>query len=249
MGRPGESPDRQEAVAERFFFIHVMKTGGGTLRLHIRNNFAPDQVFPQPDLDADLMTANTSLAYLRALPAERRRRIRVFTGHFPFMATELLGEVTTLTLLRDPVERTLSWLRARQRNHGGKLESIYEDPMLFEMFVHNHQAKLFSFTAADEPDSYLAGLDVTPDRLALAKRNLSHVDAIGVQEHFDDFCSELKRRFGWAFGEVENRHVSEPVEVPTSLRERIAADNGADMELYAFARELCMSRRRVPGAA
>jgi hypothetical protein len=244
MDRPGESPD-----SERFFFIHVMKTGGGTLRLHIRNNFASDEVFPQPDLDPDLMTANTSLGYLDSLPAERRRRIRVFTGHFPFMATELVGEVTTLTLLRDPVERTLSWLRARQRNHGGELEAIYEDPMLFEMFVHNHQAKLFSFRAADRPDSYLAGLDVTPDRLELARRNLARVDAIGVQEHFEDFCARLEARFGWTFGEVENRHVSEPVDVPASLRERIAADNGADMELYAFACELCEGRRRVPGAA
>jgi len=42
----------------------------------------------------------------------RRDEIRVVTGHFPLCTTELLdAPFTTLTLLRDPVERTLSYLR------------------------------------------------------------------------------------------------------------------------------------------
>ena len=97
-------------VADRkFFYVHVMKTAGGTLRQHIRANFEPAEVYPLKRLDPDMHAANYRIDYLTALPAERRKRIRVFTGHFPFVAVELLGiRAITLTTLRDPVDRTLS---------------------------------------------------------------------------------------------------------------------------------------------
>ncbi len=42
----------------------------------------------------------------------RRDEIRVVTGHFPLCVTELLdADFATFTVLRDPVERTLSYLR------------------------------------------------------------------------------------------------------------------------------------------
>ena len=68
-----------------------------------------------------MLMANMELEYLTGLPASRRARIRVFCGHFPFVAVELLGEeVTTITILRDPVERTLSFLRRGSRHHDSR---------------------------------------------------------------------------------------------------------------------------------
>ena len=52
------------------------------------------------------------LGCLLDLPPSRRERIRVYAGHFPFVAVELMGqEFVTMTVLRDPVERTLSYHR------------------------------------------------------------------------------------------------------------------------------------------
>ena len=238
------TPDR------KFFFIHVMKTAGGTLRRQILANFERDEVYPYKKLDPDVLDANYRIDYLTSLPADRRERIRVFTGHFPYVAVELLGvELTTITVLRDPVERTLSYLRHCRHYHrqhqGMALEAIYEDPFFFPSFIANHQAKLFAFTPADAPQSYMDTLEVDRGRLATAKRNLERVSVIGTQDRFDDLLAELDRRFGWTPATVEDQHVIGRDDVPDSFRRRIAEDNAADMEFYEHARELCRRRGSV----
>ena len=57
------------------FFFHVMKTGGMTLFQHIRRNFDPSEIYPDPalDLDGTHRLAPFTLAYLRALPVQTPR--------------------------------------------------------------------------------------------------------------------------------------------------------------------------------
>jgi len=230
----------------KFFFIHVMKTAGGTLRRHIRANFAQDEVYPDRDVDGDMRKANFLLSRLKALPAERREKIRAYTGHFPYMAVDVIGgELTTITVLRDPVERTLSYLRAHRlhQEEGMAFEEIYENPFWFEGFIHNHQAKIFALTVEDDPRSYMTPLAVDADRLELAKANLARVDVVGTQERFDDLLAELNRRLGWQIGAVRDAHVNPGDDVPASFRRRIEEDNDADVELYEFAQQLCAERR------
>jgi hypothetical protein len=94
-------------------------------------------------------------------------------------------------------------------------------------------------TPGDHFESFLAQFDATPARLELAKRNLERLDALGVQERFEDFCSELSARYGWRQAPVDDRHVaSERCEAPRALRRRIAEDNRADCELYEHALSL-----------
>jgi hypothetical protein len=68
------------------------------------------------------------------------------------------------------------------------------------------------------------------------------MDAVGLQERFEDFCDELTARFGWRLGEPETVNTSAPVEVGEGFRARIAEDNASDVELYEFARRLLASR-------
>jgi hypothetical protein len=50
------------------------------------------------------------------LPEERRETIRLYAGHLPFVTCELLGDgFRMMTLLRDPIDRTVSLLRQVQR--------------------------------------------------------------------------------------------------------------------------------------
>jgi hypothetical protein len=236
---------------QKFFFIHVMKTAGGTLRRQILANFDRAEVYPLKRLDPDMRTANYGLDYLTGLPPARRAQIRVFTGHFPFVAVELLGmELTTITILRDPIERTLSYLRHCQRYHkkhrGLSLEEIYGDPFFHPSFIMNHQAKLFALTVDDDPQSYMDVLEVDAHRLALAKSNLERVDVVGTQDRFGELLGELEERFGWQIAPVVDKHVNRGGNVPGSFRRRIAEDNRADVEFYEYARGLC-ERRRVAG--
>jgi hypothetical protein len=245
---PSIGAEQVTASERKYFFIHVMKTAGATLRWHIRSNYKRFQVYPFKQVDLDVQDANYSIEYLTSLDKGRRRRIRVFTGHFPFVAVELLGlDVTTLTILRDPVERTLSYLRHCKRYHEPHrelaLEEIYEDQFFFPLFIHNHQAKLFSLTPGDHPKSYMDVLDVDARRLEIAKANIERVDALGMQDDFDWFLADLERRFGWQPANVKDVHVIRGSDVSASFRRRIAEDNAADVEFYEYARSLYERRR------
>ena len=72
----------------RFFFLHVMKTGGATFRQHVVHNFGPGEVYPDPAFETNMFVANTRIEYLRDLAPERKAQIRAYTGHFPFLCVD-----------------------------------------------------------------------------------------------------------------------------------------------------------------
>jgi len=167
----------------RFFFVHVMKTGGTTLALHMARQFEPAELYPNESLDrrhASDVGSYMSIDDLLGVSPERKLAIRAYTGHFPFMVRDELGiDLETFTLLRDPIERSISSLkhfkRLYERYRALSLDEIYEDAFVFRHFVHNHQTKVFAVTAADRPraiasaltqeqlHAYLASDSSTPD--------------------------------------------------------------------------------------
>ncbi|MGH8984202.1 MAG: hypothetical protein ACRDY6_10065 [Acidimicrobiia bacterium] len=225
-----------------------MKTGGATFRQHVYANFRHGQVYPVPEED-DMYRA-WLVDYLLTLPPGRRAAIRAYTGHFPFVVSQLLDiDAVTLTILRDPVERTISYLKHCKRYHEQHrpltLEEIYDDDFHFPCFIENHQAKIFSMTPDDKLESYMDVIDVDDRRLEIAKRNLEQVDVLGFNDEYPAFLAELERRFGWQFASESNRRVSrERWDVAPSLRARIAADNAADIDFYEHARDVYRRRQR-----
>jgi len=237
-------------VSKHVFFVHVMKTGGATFRRHVYANFDAEEVYPNPRYDGDMRDANMSIEQLVTLPPERRALIRAYTGHFPFVATELLDlDFLTLTILRDPVDRTISYLKHCKRYHDQhrdlSLEEIYDDPFFFPSFIHNHQAKIFAMTTDDKLESYMDVIEIDDRRLEIAKSNLARVDVLGLNEHHEDFVTEVERSLGWRIGAVPNQRVSEESwEASSALRRRIASENEADVDFYEHARSLYDQRRR-----
>jgi hypothetical protein len=226
-----------------------MKTGGATLRQHMYANFQPGEVYPVPKLDD--MDRAWLVDYLLGLPAERHAAIRVYTGHFPFVVSQLLGiGLVTLTVLRDPVARTISYLKHCKRYHEQhrdlSLDEIYRDEFHFRCFIHNHQAKIFSMTTNDRLESYMDVIDVDDRRLEIAKANLETVDVVGIHERYDEFVDAVRTRFGWRFDRIPNRRVGrEQWEVTPGLRQLIADDNAADVAFYEHARRLYEQRRHT----
>jgi len=234
-----------------FFFIHVMKTGGATFRQHVRNNFGPGEIYPDPqlDLERDKLRPHYDIPYLLELGPTRHARTRAYMGHFPFYVTELLNtKPITLTLLRDPVERTISYLKHCKRFHPDhkelKLEQIYADSFYRARFMDNHQTKVFSLRAEDKPDSIMDVIAIDEERLRAACDNLEKVDVLGLHTHYGEFLDAIGARFGWRFDAVPNLFIGdEPWRVSNDLRRQIAADNAFDIEFYRHAQELHARRR------
>jgi len=250
------------------FFVHIMRTAGTTFRMHLREQYGSSAVYPDfdRDLDPEQSVASTqnpqghaprmqavldtyiSVKQLRSLPAARTREVRAYAGHFPYVASQLLGfPVTTVTLLREPVARTISYLRAtkqrRARLADHTLEQIYDDGWIFPMYVHNHQAKVLSMEPGDRLESVLDVIDVDDRRLAVAMDNLDAIDVVGVMDQFDEFVAEVAARRGWFPTTVPRHNTSEGnPEVSDALRERILEDNAADVAVYERARALAQVR-------
>lgn len=229
-----------------FFFVHVMKTGGSTFRQHIHANFKGDAVWPRRQSEETV--ESWRIPRLLGLPPERRAQVRVYMGHFPFVVAGLLDPtLVTLSILRDPVERIVSYLRQCQREHEHHrdlaLEQIYDDEFYFKCFILNHQCKIFAMTAQDRLDSYMDDIAIDEARFATACANLERVDVLGLTERHDDFLGTLRTRFGWTIRELARRRVAPgPASVPAGLRARIVADNAADIAFYEHARELLARR-------
>ena len=153
-----------------------MKTGGTTLALHMSREFETAARFPNEDLDRRHPTdveAYVSLAALASLPAERAAAIRLYAGHFPFMVRDLLpADAVTLTVLREPVDRSISSLkhfkRLYERYRELSLEEIYEDAFVYRHYVENHQTKVFAVTARDHPETLASTLTHDEHRAYLA---------------------------------------------------------------------------------
>ena len=233
-----------------YFFMHVMKTGGTTLVQQIQANFPSSAIFPPSGRTLERRRGYFLVDELRRIDPERRRSIRIYTGHFPFVASEIVGADVTLAVLRDPIDRTLSYLRhcKRYRPHMAdmSLEQIYDDRWAYVTRIHNYQAKLFGMTIDDEPRSDLQVIEVDARRLETALANLERLDVLGLHERYPEFIETLRREHGWKMRDVPNMRVStEEWEVPPHLPERIAADNAADMAFYDRARELYDQRRNA----
>jgi len=242
--------DTDESNAgSRFFFVHVQKTAGTALFKRLERHFGKRSVYPNAS-DGDVLTVmpQLSVEILRQRWRERRHEIRVVTGHFPLCTTDLLGErFTTLTVLREPVERTLSYLRHHRmltpEDCDKSLEAIYEDEFRYQALIHNHMVKMFALTPGEMTNGALTPVEFTSAHLDRAKQQLATVDLVGLQKHFEGFCAHLQQRFGWDLGAPLYANRTDPVEVSSTFCNRIAQDNSMDVELYAYAQRLCEERR------
>ena len=244
-------PTDPSGQPQRFFVAHMQKTAGTALRDRLRASFPDEQIYPNASDGPDPRISVISVKHLQERWAARGQDIRLLTGHFPVRVTELLdADLVTMTVLRHPVERTLSFLRhqAERRQRGATedtpLEEIYADPFRFESMIQNHMTRTLSLTPEEMlvGDGVLTTVPYTPERLDMAKEALAALDAFGVQERFDEFCGELSDRYGLEVGGPLRTNTTEPAEVPPGFVDRIAEDNALDMELYDFAVRLYEER-------
>ena len=233
---------------QAFLFIHVMKTAGTTFVRQLRQQFADESIYPCRGIDYTAPTdveAYINIPRLVSLTPERRSQVSVYTGHFPFMVRDLLDPgLVTLTVLRDPIDRTISVLKQFKRREArfrdASLESIYDDRPIFRFFVENHQTKVFGLAPEDNEVAINCGLTIDDARFARARDNLAQVDVIGLTEAYDEFVAGVRGRFGWWSDGVDLREranvSTEDWDVEPAFRARIAADNAYDLELYEDAK-------------
>lgn len=231
----------------RVFFMHIMKTAGTSFAIQINDNVDPDHIYPRPGVTRH-MDQYWKIAEVRGLSPDQLAPIRFVCGHFPFLVGELVDATETITLLRDPIERTVSHLRHCRRHfaqHKGRsLEAIYDDAWHHPLLFRNYQVKQFALTVDDAPKAHNEDVEVDDARLDIALANLERVTVLGLTERYGEFLGEAVERYGWAHGAESHLQASPgAVEVSGRLRDRIASENAADVTFYERAVALYEERR------
>lgn len=170
----------------KYLFVHVMKTGGTSFADIIAHNFRACDRYPDAYLTPDMNIFERFETYLYVPGFVTRvnalqERLRVVSGHVPYAVRSLLeGSYIAMTVLRDPVERTLSYLKHCRKYHiehmNLSLEQIYDDAWFHASFISNYQTKIFSMSAQEclAEERYLPGAVKLPPRLEMADgKNLS----------------------------------------------------------------------------
>jgi hypothetical protein len=248
---------------EPYFFIHVMRTGGASLARQLETEFPGAQTYPDRLQDLDEVRAHLDINWLLNLPRERTDAIRFYSGHFPYFVTEMLAcDVTAFTILRNPVDRTISLLKSKQlgarrtlplatfdtdEHAGVDLEVLYDKADLRATMLDNFQTRQFAISADDGCATGIDPHECDQSRLEIAKRNLAKVDLFGLYERYDEFLDTLRTRLGFTCHRGVAWHVSEPGEVSQAFRTRIAEDNAIDCAFYDYAVELYEARRAAAG--
>jgi len=235
-------PDNSPAEGDtRLFFQHIMKTAGTSFVTVLEAN--TDETFRYPGPKGQRRRLDYVLIdNLRAWVLEHPET-RVFFGHFPSVAGDIVRADVRLTLLREPIGRIVSALhhfrRTDPRLHAMSLEEIYEDEYTSAFYLRNHQVKMFAMTPDDALESLMDVVEIDARRLAIAKQNLAAFDLVGFTQDYESFVDAVCKRFAWTVRPTARLQVGPSLpSIPPMLLRRIEADNAADIEFFEHALSL-----------
>jgi hypothetical protein len=194
---------------DRLYYLHIPKTGGTSLTSFLDNQFEREEICP-----AQL------LPELFALPLESMERYRLYRGHLWHGLSGYIGQqLNYITMLRDPVQRTVSWyLHAMRDPNAYRHRQINDEGWTLLDFVRDSQTNwdLINaqtlFLAADldygklsrDPVGYgqaaikeLAARRQDRELLEVAKGRLESFAFFGITERMRDSMSLLAHTLGF----------------------------------------------------
>jgi len=226
-------------------FLHLPKTGGITLReiLLRRIGHRPVLRMDEPDLHAQ---------WLRAQPEAWRARLALVHGHIYYGVHELLPRPCLyMTMLRDPLERVLSYysfireaadhhLHAQVREGNLNLAGCIRRGLTVEL--DNFQVR--ALTSLRNIHVPFGG--VTREMLTEAKAHLDGMSLVGVTEQFDASLAHFCRALRWprVAAPVANRTVArvQARDLDPADLALVREQNRLDAELHAHATRLLHAR-------
>lgn len=194
--------------------IHIPKTAGQTLLQLLELAYGKEQVLHVNR--GWLKRKQQSIGNLNP------QQYQVLHGHLPyraFLAPYLHSEAKIITFMRDPVERVLSNFRYYRKMKAERLKAGK---------TVRHHYDLETFIELEERRNVMARF--------LDGLELTGLFFLGLQEQFGQDVRLLSKKLSWELPETAFQIKKNPTpstdETDKAIRQRIAALNQADIELY-----------------
>ncbi|MCP5097379.1 MAG: sulfotransferase family protein [Chloroflexi bacterium] len=240
-----------KASSKTHIFLHIPKTAGTTMYQILRSTYRPEQTHHfvgDPGMD-------TAISQFKGLSKQQKEQLTLISGHVEFgIHTHLPQPATYFTLLRDPIERTLSdyYYILRTPSHPrysymneNKIDIIrYIDERLI---IDNFQTRTLTGNLWHGPDT------CPPEALENAKHNLrTYFTVVGLMEQFDQSLLLLQQKLGWStiFYKRANvtKHRPQQSLLTTEAIEKLHQITTLDRELYSFGQHLFAEQVQQMGA-
>lgn len=239
------------------FFLHIPKTAGTSIRELLDARFDPERSIPTiADMREKWGGVYPSIPQLLDLPEQTWRTAQLLRGHYYLqVADRFPRRPVCLTMLREPVARSISTVRHILRNapryDGRSLGDLVSDREFMLKNVANMQTKLLGvrFDLSDRaqwPRDANGKISLDQAHLEAARQALERFEFVGLQERFDESVRLLFDLFGWPMqAQLPRSNVGDDdflQEVDNQCLQEVAQYNQLDQELYRFAGELFQRR-------
>jgi hypothetical protein len=233
-------------------FYHIPKSAGTTLNRILRLNY------PREGLIECGINTQEFMADLKTWPPERLAGIRLLQGHFPFGIHELLpGRAQYFTILRDPVDRVISYYYHAKREPLHYLHRmIHENNWTLKNLLESGIPIMMN----DGQVRFISGVFETPlydevdeGMLQQAIDNLQTFAVVGLTEQFDLTLFLLQQTFGWRRIRYKPTNVGQnrvaTAEHPPEIIAAVRRYNRLDLLLYEEAQRLLAKQVATGGLA
>lgn len=206
----------------RLYFIHIAKTGGSSMRALLEKEIHVSELYPRR------MPVRTPGGSSPSITQE------IVSGHFPLSFCERMDpdfdQAYKFVILREPIDRYLSFLRYRKRNNPSfkTLEAV-----LSWVKQTDDRSNLLCKFIASHPEA------TGEELLQSAKENIHRFDFVIFFDHFAEDVKTLCERIGrsWEEESLPHLNTTEPEPVSPELLAEVIRLNELDIAFYEYAKK------------
>ena len=233
-------------------FLHIPKVGGTTVNKIIDRQYKPNTIYRVRDDDSRHKRIQDCVDEFKVLPVAEKEEIEVVMGHMGFGIHNFLPQPSVyITMLRDPVERVISYYYYVLRTSNHYLyQKVTSEKISLEDCIRlgisteldNSQTRILSASNGDS-DSPITFGQCNEEMLKRAKKNLQeYFVGVGLVESFDKSLLLFKKLLNWNNIFYIKRNVTKNRPLKSDFSQEtlniIQNQNEFDLELYRYAAEL-----------